>query len=115
MLAVVRHFHDGMRACIRTGGGEYSDWLGVGQGLRRGGVLAPLLLLFNMFFNAEQRLAVERFSAYTNVVKDMVCPKVKDKEAGGGGGGGGGPGKGRDKPQKTVVKPQPIWGNAVRR
>ena len=35
MLTVIRHFHDGMRARIRTDDGEYSDWFGVEQGLRQ--------------------------------------------------------------------------------
>ena len=50
---------------------EYSDWLGVGQGLRQGYVLAPLL--FNMFFTAVLRgVAVERFSASVDVMKDIM-------------------------------------------
>ena len=48
MLAVIRHFHDGMRACIRTDNGKCSDWFGVEQGLRQGCVLAHLLLTFSL-------------------------------------------------------------------
>ena len=58
MLAVIRHFHDEMRARIRTDDGECSDWFSVGQGLRQGCVLAALL--FNTFFTAVLRVAVER-------------------------------------------------------
>ena len=47
ILAVVYHFHDGMRARIRTDGGEWSDWLDVEQSLRNEWVLVPLA--FNMF------------------------------------------------------------------
>ena len=35
MLAVIRHFHDGMLARIRTDDGEYPDRFSVGQGLRQ--------------------------------------------------------------------------------
>ena len=75
--AVIHHFHDGMRARILTDDGECSDWLGVGQGLRQGCVLAPLL--FNIFVTAVLRVAVERFSAEADVVQDVVCTKVREK------------------------------------
>ena len=55
MLAVIRQSHDGMQACVRLDDGECSDKLDVGQGLRQGCVLAPLL--FNMFFTAVLRVA----------------------------------------------------------
>ena len=48
MLALIRHFHDGMRAFIRTDDGEWSDLFGVEQGLRQGCVLAHLLLTFSL-------------------------------------------------------------------
>ena len=50
MLTVIRQFHNGMRACVRTDDGEHSESLDVMQGLRQGRVLLPLL--FNVFFAA---------------------------------------------------------------
>ena len=49
MLAVIRQFYDGMRACVRLDDGECSDMFDVEQGLRQGCALAPLL--FNIFFH----------------------------------------------------------------
>ena len=54
--------------------------LGVEQGLLQGCVLAPLL--FNVLFAAVLRVAVERFSADADVVKDRVCTnKVREQKA----------------------------------
>ena len=76
MLAVIRQFHDGMQACVRLDG-ECSDKCDVGQGLRQGCVLAPLL--FNMFFTAVLRVAEKRFLADAAITDHMVQLKRKEK------------------------------------
>ena len=77
MLAVIRQFHDGMQACVRMDDGECSDKFDVGQGLRRGCVLAPLL--FSMFFTAVLRVAEKRFLADAAITDNMVQLQRKEK------------------------------------
>ena len=59
MTSVIRHFHDGMRACVRLDDRVCSRWFAVEQGLCQGCVLAPLL--FNIFFGAVTNVASTRF------------------------------------------------------
>ncbi|CAB1110695.1 unnamed protein product [Ectocarpus sp. CCAP 1310/34] len=70
MLAVIRHFHEGMRARVRTDDGQYSEWFDVGQGLRQGCNLAPLL--FNLFSAAMRMVAVTEFDKDPKVTADMI-------------------------------------------
>ena len=66
-------------------------------------------LLLNISFTAVLRVAVERFCADADVVKDMVCTnKVREKK--GGGKKLEGPEKGLDVPQETVEGAKRIWG-----
>ena len=70
MFAVIRQFHDGIQAFVRMDNGECSDKCDVGQGLRRGCVLAPLV--FDMFITAILRVAEKGFLADAAITDNKV-------------------------------------------
>ena len=70
MIEVIRQFHDGMRACVRSDDGRCSEWFEVAQGLRQKYVLSPLL--FNVFFAGILRAALERFSKDAGILVDLI-------------------------------------------
>ena len=70
MLAVIHQFHYGMQARVRLDDGERPDKFDVGQGLKQGCVLAPLL--FNMFFMAVLRVGEKRFLADASIMENKV-------------------------------------------
>ena len=76
-LAVIRQFYDGMQACVRLDDGECPDKFDVGQVVRQGCVLAPLL--FNMFFTTVLRVAEKRFLADAAITDNMVHLQQKEE------------------------------------
>ena len=70
MLAVIRQFHDRMKACVRPGNGVYSDWFEVEQGIRQGCVLSQLL--FDILFADELTVGLRRFSKNNVILAELV-------------------------------------------
>ena len=83
MISVIRQFHDGMRACVRLDDRMCLRWFAVGQGLRQGCELAPLL--FNTFFAAVINLASTRFKVDKGIMDALV--HLRKKRGAGGRGG----------------------------
>ena len=68
--AIVRQFHEGMGARVRTDDGEQSEWFHATQELREGCVLSPFL--FNVFFDAAIHAVLIRFGEDPDILKDLV-------------------------------------------
>ena len=80
MISVIRHFHDGMRACVQLDDRVCSRWFAVEQGLRQGCVLAPHL--FNTFFAAVINVTSTRFKADEGIMDALL--HLREKRGAGG-------------------------------
>ena len=70
IIEVIRQFHDGMRACVRSDDGRCPERLEVAQELRQGCVLSSLL--FNVFLAVILFVVLERFSKDAGILADLI-------------------------------------------
>ena len=75
MTELIRQFHDGIRACVRSEDGRCSEWFEVAQGPLQGCVLSALL--FNVFFAEMLLVALERFSEEADILGDLARTAVE--------------------------------------
>ena len=80
MISVIRQLHDGMRACVRLDNMVCPRLFVVEQGLRKRGVLAPLL--FNIFFAAIINVVSTRFKVDRSIMDALV--RLRKKRGAGG-------------------------------
>ena len=80
MIAVIRQFHEGIRACVRNENGDCSEEFNVEKGLRQRCVLSPLL--FNILSAAALQVALQRFSKDPNILTGLVHLKEQPAKDG---------------------------------
>ena len=78
MIIVIREFHDGMKACVRSSDGTCSKPFEVNKGLRQGFVLSPLL--FNIFIAAVLNVVLLKFSEDAYILAELVLIQEQPRE-----------------------------------
>ena len=78
MITVIREFHDGMKACVRSGDGTCSKPFEVNKGLRQGCVLSPLLS--NIFIAAVLNAVLQTFSEDADILAELVHLQEQPRE-----------------------------------
>lgn len=79
MLSAIRQIHDGMRARVRMGDGDLSEWFAVQHCLCQGYIIPPLL--FNIFFTAELHIAQANFNSGSGILRDTVPVRKCEKRS----------------------------------
>ena len=77
MNTVIREFHDGIKASVRSTDGTCSEPFEVNKGLRQGGVLSPLL--FNIIA-AIRNVVLQKFSEDADILAEIVYLQEQTRE-----------------------------------
>ena len=78
MITVIREFHDGMKACVRSRDGTCSKPFEVNKGLRQGCVLSPPM--FNIFTAAVLNTVLQMFSEDADILAELVHLQEQSRE-----------------------------------
>ena len=78
MITVIHEFHDGMKACVRSSDGTYSEPFEVNKELRQGCALSSLL--FNIFIAAVLNVVLQKFSEDEDILAELVHLQEQPRE-----------------------------------
>ena len=78
MNTVIREFHDGTKACVRSSDDTCSKPFDVNQGLRKGCMPSPLL--FNIVITAVLIVVLQMFSEDVDILAELVQLQEQPRE-----------------------------------